>query len=125
AVGGDAKLWINGQLETQKITDTNSRIALELDLTWDVFQRTVFAQQKDVAALDPGATSDQRKSHVERLLGLERFKYDATRARCDMKLRSAELGALRESAPDPANIEAELKEAEQRAGEGDPAVSAA
>lgn len=124
-VGGDAKLWINGELETQKVTDTNLRLAQELDLTWDVFQRTVFAQQKDVAALDPGATSDQRKSHVERLLGLERFKNAATRARSDAKLRAAELDGLREYAPDPASIASELKEAEQKASEGDPAVAAA
>lgn len=124
-VAGDAKLWINGQLETQKVSDTNARIAQELDLTWDVFQRTVYAQQKDVAALDPGATADQRKSHVERLLGLERFKNAATRARSDMKLRSAELGTLRETAPDPQSIAAALQEAEQKAAESDPAVATA
>jgi exonuclease SbcC len=124
-VAGDAKLWINGQLETQKVTDTNSRVAQELDMTWEVFQRTVFAQQKDVAALDPGASADQRKSHVERLLGLERYKTAATRARGDMKLRSAELGALREAAPDVGEIKALLKEAEEQAAKGDPAVDAA
>lgn len=124
-VGGDAKLWINDQLETQKVTDTNSRVTQELDLTWEVFQRTVFAQQKDVAALDPGASADQRKSHVERLLGLERYKTAATRARGDMKLRSAELGALREAAPDVGEINALLKEAEEQAAQGDPAVDAA
>ena len=42
-----------------------------------------------------------------------------------MKLRSAELGMLRESAPDSDAIEAELKDAEKRAAEGDPAVAAA
>src|SRR6266545_4847567 len=124
-VGGDAKLWINGELESQKATATNSRIAQELDLTWDVFHRTVFAQQKDVAALDPGATSDQRKSHVERLLGLERFKMAATRARGDARLRAAELGALREAAPDLEQLNDALKEAERQAAEGDPAVAAA
>jgi exonuclease SbcC len=124
-VGGDAKLWINGQLESQKVTDTNTRIAQELDLTWDVFQRTVFAQQKDVAALDPGATSEARKSHVERLLGLERFKAAAARSRSDMRLHAAELGALRESAPDPDSIKTELKEAEKLAADTDPAVAAA
>lgn len=124
-VGGDAKLWINGQLETQKVTDTNSRVAQELDLTWEVFHRTVYAQQKDVAALDPGVSADQRKSHVERLLGLERYKTAATRARADMKLHAAELGALREAAPDVAEIAALLKVAEQHASEGDPAVEGA
>ena len=98
AVGGDARLWINGELETQKATDTNARVAQELDLTWEVFQRTVFAQQKDVAALDPSAGSDQRKSHVERLLGLERFKNAATRAKSDAKILSAELDGLRQRA---------------------------
>src|SRR6266508_6361230 len=124
-VGGDARFWINGELETQKATDTNARVAQELDLTWEVFQRPVFAQQKDVAALDPSAGSDQRKSHVERLLGLERFKNAATRARSDAKLRGAELDGLRANAPDPASIASELKEAEQKASEGDPAVAAA
>ncbi len=124
-VGGDARLWINGELETQKTTDTNARVAQELDLTWDVFQRTVFAQQKDVAALDPSAGSDQRKSHVERLLGLERFKNAATRAKSDAKTLGAELDGLRELAPDPAEIEKALSDAERKAAEGDPAVTAA
>jgi DNA repair protein SbcC/Rad50 len=124
-VGGDAKLWINGQLETQKVSDTNARIVQELDLTWDVFQRTVFAQQKDVAALDPGASADQRKSHVERLLGLERFKHAATRARSDARLRAAELAGLREKAPDLDTLATDLKEAERKAAEGDPAVAEA
>src|SRR4051812_7416896 len=70
--GGDAKLWINGQLECTKARDTNTKVALELGVTRDVFWRTVFAEQKDVAALDPGATAENRKAHVERLLGLER-----------------------------------------------------
>jgi DNA repair protein SbcC/Rad50 len=121
-VGGDARLWINGELETQKATDTNARVAQELDLTWEVFQRTVFAQQKDVAALDPSASSDQRKSHVERLLGLERFKNAATRARSDAKILSAELTGLRELAPDPQEIRRLLEAAEGAAAEGDPAV---
>ncbi len=124
-VGGDARLWINGELETQKATDTNARVAQELDLTWEVFQRTVFAQQKDVAALDPSAGSDQRKSHVERLLGLERFKNAATRAKSDAKLLAAELDGLRQLAPDLQEIEQALKESERKAAEGDPAVAAA
>jgi exonuclease SbcC len=124
-VGGDARLWINGELETQKATDTNARVAQELDLTWEVFQRTVFAQQKDVAALDPSAGSDQRKSHVERLLGLERFKNAATRAKSDAKILSAELDGLRQLAPDLHEIEQTLKESERKAAEGDPAVAAA
>ncbi len=124
-VGGDARLWINGELETQKATDTNARVAQELDLTWEVFQRTVFAQQKDVAALDPGAGSDQRKSHVERLLGLERFKNAAARAKSDAKVLVAELDGLRQLAPDPEEIEKALRETEQHAAERDPAVSAA
>lgn len=124
-VGGDARLWINGELETQKATDTNARVAQELDLTWEVFQRTVFAQQKDVAALDPSAGSDQRKSHVERLLGLERFKNAATRAKSDAKFLSAELDGLRQLAPDVHEIERALKESERKAAEGDPAVAAA
>jgi exonuclease SbcC len=124
-VGGDARLWINGELETQKATDTNARVAQELDLTWEVFQRTVFAQQKDVAALDPTAGSDQRKSHVERLLGLERFKNAATRAKSDAKLLAAELDGLRQLAPDLQEIQQALKESEKRAAEGDPAVASA
>jgi exonuclease SbcC len=122
-VGGDAKLWINGELETQKSRDTNARIIQELDLTWDVFQRTVYAQQKDIAALDPGATGPQRKAHVERLLGLERFKLAAERARGEAKARANELTGLRQLASNPGEIEQRLKDAEAQAG--DPAVAAA
>jgi exonuclease SbcC len=124
-VRGDARFWINGQLETEKTTATNARVAQELDLTWDVFQRTVFAQQKDVAALDPGATAEARKAHVERLLGLGRFKAAATRARGDAKLLSSELVGLRQLAPDVDEIQRELGEAEAQAAADDPAVAAA
>src|SRR3954452_23277893 len=49
-VGGAAKLWIGDadDPETTQTRSTSARIALELGLTWDVFQRTVFARQKDV-----------------------------------------------------------------------------
>lgn len=124
-VGGNARLWINGTMETEKSTTTNARVAQELDLTWEVFERTVFAQQKDVAALDPSASGPQRKAHVERLLGLERYRRAAERARSEAKSRSSEVKGLRELAPDPNAIEELLRAAEAKAGEGDPAVSAA
>ena len=97
----------------------------ELDLTWEVFQRTVYAQQKDVAALDPSATGPQRKAHVERLLGLERFKVAAERARSEAKTLATEVAVLGEVAPDAVMIGQQLKEAEERAATGDPAVTAA
>lgn len=124
-VGGDARLWINGTLETEKSTATNARVAQELDLTWEVFERTVFAQQKDVAALDPGATGPQRKAHVERLLGLERYRRAAERARSEAKTRSSEVKGLRELAPDPNAVGELLRDAEEKAAEGDPAVATA
>ena len=57
--------------ETAAIRATNARLVRELDMRWETFQRTVFARQKDVAALDLSGTSDARRRHVERLLGLE------------------------------------------------------
>lgn len=124
-VGGQANLWIDDVLECSRSRDTNARIARELDLTWEVFARTVFAQQKDVAALDPSQTAPQRQAHVERLLGLGRFRRAAEAARGDARRLAAELDGLREMAPDLPALEAELEQAERDAAEGDPAVAEA
>ena len=57
-VGGRAALWIGDadEPETTQTRATNVAVARELGIGWDSFQRTVFARQKDVAALDPSAT---------------------------------------------------------------------
>src|SRR3954463_16741053 len=59
-VNGSAKLWIGDgdQPETSQTRATNARIVQELDLTWETFNRTVFARQKDVAALDPSGSGE-------------------------------------------------------------------
>ena len=124
-VSGDAKFWINDQLESTRNRDTNARIVQELDITWEVFERTVYAQQKDVAALDPSATGPQRKAHVERLLGLERYKRAAERARGEARVGATEVATMQAIAPDVQALDLELKDAEQRAADGDPAVEKA
>jgi exonuclease SbcC len=124
-VGKDAKLWINDQLESTKVTDTNARIRQELDLSWEVFERTVFAQQKDVAALAPTVTKDQRRAHVERLLGLSRFGEAAKRARGEARALEQQLAGQRAVAPDLRAIDDELRQAERDAARDDPKVAQA
>jgi DNA repair protein SbcC/Rad50 len=126
-VGGTARLWIGDSEdpETTQTRATNSRIAMELDLTWDVFHRTVFARQKDVAALDPSGTADSRRRHVERLLGLERYRLAAEKARGDARTISDELTGRRAQAPDLAELQTQLDTAEKEAAEADPAVAGA
>lgn len=124
-VGGDARLWINDALESTKARDTNFRIAQEIGVTKEVFWRTVFAEQKDVAALDPHAGAEARKSHVERLLGLEKYKQAAARARGDAKTLKSEIDGLRELAPDLDAIRSDLETAEREATAADPAVKKA
>lgn len=124
-VGKDAKLWINEQLETTKARDTNARVRQELDLTWEVFERTVFAQQKDLAALDPSETKEKRRAHVERLLGLSRFGEAAKRARGESRALEQQLAGRRAAAPDFNVIEGELREAERQAARDDPKVAQA
>lgn len=126
-VSGPAKLWIGEgrEPETTATRATNARIAHELDLTWDMFCRTVFARQKDVAALDPGAATDDRRKHVERLLGLSRLRDAAGKAKAERTRLAAELDGLRESAPDLGGLEGELRDAEARAGEDDPSAQVA
>jgi DNA repair exonuclease SbcCD ATPase subunit len=123
-VGGAAKLWIGDSTtpETTQARATNSRIALLLDMNWDVFHRTVFARQKDVAALDPSGSADVRRRHVERLLGLERYRIAAEKARSDAKSIADELTGRRADAPDVAALEEELKAAEEQAAADDPQV---
>lgn len=126
-VNGPAKLWIGegDEPETTRISDTNERIARELDLTWETFQRTVFARQKDIAALDPGGSAEARKAHVERLLGLERFRVAAEKAKARAKELAHSRDALREQAPDLDTLRQALTEAEEAAAAGDPAVAGA
>ena len=127
SAGGAAKLFIGDarEPETSQTRATNARLIQELDLTWDTFQRTVFARQKDVAALDPGATAEARKRHVERLLGLERFRLAAEKARGRAKDLESELRGLREQAPDVAALRVDLQAAADAAAASDPAVRAA
>src|SRR3954453_3379558 len=119
-VNGHAKLWIgdNGEPETAQTRATNTRIAEELDLAWETFQRTVFARQKDVAALDPSASGEARKRHVERLLGLERYRVAAEKARARAKELEQQLSGLREQAPDLKQAREDLAEAEREAAGG-------
>ena len=126
-VNGSAKLWIGDgeQPETSQTRATNARIVQELDLTWETFQRTVFARQKDVAALDPSGSGEARKRHVERLLGLERYRAAAEKARARAKELDQQLTGLREQAPDLDEARAELVTAEREAAAADPAVTAA
>lgn len=126
-VNGPAKLWIGegDEPETTRISDTNERIARELDLTWGTFQRTVFARQKDIAALDPGGSAEARKAHVERLLGLGRFRVAADKAKARAKELAHARDALREQAPDLDLLRHELVQAEEAAAAGDPTVAEA
>jgi exonuclease SbcC len=123
-VKGSAKLWIGdpGDLETETVGATNARIIRELDMTWETFQRTVFARQKDVAALDPSVGTDARRRHVERLLGLERYRYAAEKARARVRELDAELRGMREGAPDVDALREERDAAAKAAGAADPDV---
>ena len=123
-VGGSARLWIDGTLETSQTTATNLRIAQELNMTWDLFCRTVYARQKDVAALDPGATGEARRAHVERLLGLGRVREAAAKAREEHKRLKASLEGMRAAAVDVSELRARLDAASRRAMDT-PAVAAA
>ena len=90
--GGDAHLWIgdpDGEPEASGQRDVTKRVIRELGLTWDVFERTIFAKQKDIAALDQNATGSNRRAHIERLLGLSRFRHAAEQARADQRASRA------------------------------------
>lgn len=126
-VSGSAKLWIGDadEPETTQVHATNQAIGRALDMTWETFQRTVFAQQKDVAALDPGQRGEDRKRHVERLLGLERYRVAAEKAKARGNELKQQLAGLREGAADLDALRAQLRQAEDSAASGDPAVAQA
>lgn len=126
-VGGAATFWIgdSDEPESTQTRATNEAIVRELGIGYESFQRTVFARQKDVAALDPSATKAARTQHVERLLGLQRYRDAAASAKDKAKEISQQLVGLREQAPDLAELQAQLDEARSAAAAGDPAVVAA
>lgn len=123
-VNGSARLWIGDALETTQTTATNLRIAQELNMTWDLFCRTVYARQKDVAALDPGATGEARRAHIERLLGLGRVREAAVKAKDEHKRLRAELDGMRAALPAVEELREALDEASRRALDT-PAIAAA
>jgi exonuclease SbcC len=124
--GGECLLWIGdrqGEPEASGARNVSQRIAQELDLTWDVFKRTVFAEQKDIAALDPKATGPARRAHVERLLGLTRFKRAAEQARGAVKEIQNEITGRTAELEDPDELQAALTNAEKDAEEQSPRVA--
>jgi len=123
-VGGRAALWIGDadEPETTQTRATNVAVARELGIGWDSFQRTVFARQKDVAALDPGATKAARTAHVERLLGLKRYREAATASKARAKTLADQLAGMREEAPDLLALRGQLQLALDIAASGSPAV---
>jgi len=126
-VSGAATFWIgdSDDPESTQTRATNEAIVRELGIGYESFQRTVFARQKDVAALDPSATKQARTQHVERLLGLQRYRVAATSAKDRAKEVSQQLVGLREQAPDLKALQADLDLARAAAAAGDPAVAAA
>lgn len=126
-VGGAATLWIGDgdDPESTQTRATNHAIVREVGIGWESFQRTVFARQKDVAALDPSATKQTRTEHVERLLGLRRYRDASMAAKARAKGLLLQLDALREEAPELLGLRAELRLARDAAANGSPAVEAA
>jgi DNA repair protein SbcC/Rad50 len=126
-VSGSAKLWIGDdpEPETTQTTATNRRLVQELGVNWDMFTRTTFAQQKEVAALSATWSAADRRTHVERLLGLGRYTRAAEAARAEVRRMTAELSGRRESAPDLSELVAALREAEAAAASSDPATTTA
>ncbi len=125
-VNGSARLWIGDgdEPETSQTTATNLRIGHELNMTWDLYCRTVYARQKDVAALDPAHGSDRRRLHVERLLGLGRVRDAANKAKEEQKRLKAVLEGMRAMAEPVSAVAGQLAEAEARAADT-PAINAA
>jgi exonuclease SbcC len=123
-VSGPANLWIGDaeQPESTQTGATNLAIARELGIGWESFQRTVFARQKDVAALDPSATKGARTAHVERLLGLKRYREAATASKTRAKTLADQLAGMREEAPDLIGLRELLQLALEAAASGSPAV---
>jgi exonuclease SbcC len=126
-VSGAATFWIGDgdDPESTQTRATNQAIVRELGIGWESFQRTVFARQKDVAALDPSATKQSRTEHVERLLGLRRYRDASSAAKTRAKDLASQLQGLREQAPNLADLREQLKLAQEAAASGDPAVKAA
>lgn len=123
---GDCALWIgdrDAEPEATGATNVSRRIAQELDLGWDIFKRTVFAEQKDVAALDPKATGPSRRAHVERLLGLSRFKRAADQAKGAVKEIDNEIKGRLAELEDRNELEVALAEAEKAAELESPRVN--
>lgn len=123
--GGEAHLWLgdsSGEPEASGQRDVTKRVIRELGLTWEVFERTIFAKQKDIAALDQNATGSNRRAHIERLLGLSRFRHAAEQARADQRSLASEIAGAEHHIEDAAVLKAELAEAERAAEEDSPVV---
>jgi exonuclease SbcC len=106
------------------LTSTTDEVARTLGMSRETFQSTFYARQREIQALD-GRDASRRRGQLERLLGIERLRHAAERARTEAREQELLLNARASDAPDPKLELSKLREAEDAARAGAPAVAAA
>jgi len=119
-----AELSVDGAVVANSLTEVTARLERSLGMTHDEFFNTYFTGQRELAVM--GALSrPERAAFLSRVLRYEQLSIAQERIREERNAVAAELRALESALPDPAVLQAERREIEQRLKGARRAASAA
>jgi exonuclease SbcC len=119
-----AELSVDGAVVANSLTEVTARLERSLGMTHDEFFNTYFTGQRELAVM--GALSrPERAAFLSRVLRYEQLSIAQERIREERNAVAAELRALESALPDPAVLQAERREIEQRLKGARHAASAA
>jgi DNA repair protein SbcC/Rad50 len=109
----DAELHQDGVLVANALKTVTEKLERALGMTHEEFFNTYFTGQKELAVMSALKPVERRK-FLARVLGYERLELAQIRARERRNALAAELQGLEAGLPDPAELAAQRKVAEQR-----------
>jgi DNA repair protein SbcC/Rad50 len=109
----DAELHQDGVLVANALKTVTEKLERVLGMTHEEFFNTYFTGQKELAVMSALKPVERRK-FLARVLGYERLELAQIRARERRNALAAELQGLEAGLPDPAELAAQRKAAEQR-----------
>jgi DNA repair protein SbcC/Rad50 len=109
----DAELHQDGVLVANALKTVTEKLERTLGMTHEEFFNTYFTGQKELAVMSALKPVERRK-FLARVLGYERLELAQIRARERRNALAAELQGLEAGLPDPAELAAQRKAAEQR-----------
>jgi DNA repair protein SbcC/Rad50 len=120
----NARLWLDGELIAEGLTESASAVSTTLGLSRDGFTSTFYARQREIQALNPQGDANKRRRQLEDLLGLTRLRNACDLARTDAREQELVLRTLEAEATDHEQAKQVLAELEEQIKQHTPAVEA-